>query len=273
MRQVNSVSWGSRVLSLGSRLLMLGVLAFPLPVTAAELPEIEARAHLTIAVKDNLRPLGFQDAQGNLKGFEIDLARRLAQAIVGDPKAVRLQPVLNRERLDVVLTGEVDLTIAQVSQTAARSRLVTFSAPYYLNRIAFVTKDNNLNALHELKAGKIAVLNQSSAIAEVRFHLPKAQLIGVDSYQEALSLLEAGEAIAFAGDETVLAGWRQEHPEYYLLSERIGGEALAVVMPKGLQYSSLHQIVNQTIRQLKQSGWLQQKAEAWGLSDQRTKNQ
>ncbi|AFZ44767.1 amino acid ABC transporter substrate-binding protein, PAAT family [Halothece sp. PCC 7418] len=269
MRQVNSVSWGSRVLNLGSRLLIAGVLSFlPLRATAAELAEIEARGHLTIAVKDNLRPLGFEDAQGNLKGFEIDLARRLAQEIVGDPNAVRLQPVMNRDRLDVVLIGEVDLTIAHVSQTSARSRLVTFSPHYYLNRIALVTKDPNLNVLSEVKQGKIAVLNQSSAIAEVRFRLPQAQLIGVNSYQEALSLLEAGEAVAFAGDETVLAGWIQDYPQYNLLSERMGGEALAVVMPKGLQYSPLHQLVNETIRQLKQSGWLQQKAEEWGLSYQ-----
>jgi polar amino acid transport system substrate-binding protein len=268
MVNVNSVSWGSRVLSLGSQLLAASVFSFlTLPASAAELAEIEARGHLTVAVKDNLRPLGFEDAQGNLKGFEIDLARRLAEEILGNPNAVRLEPVMNTERLDVVLTGKVDLTIAQVSQTAARSRLVTFSPYYYLDRIAFVTKNPNFSRLSELKPGKIAVLNQSSAIAEVRFRLPEAQLVGVNSYQEALSLLEAGEAVAFAGDAAVLAGWIQEYPEYHLLPEQIGGEALAVVMPKGLQYSSLHQIVNETIRQLKQSGWLQQKAQEWGLSN------
>jgi polar amino acid transport system substrate-binding protein len=268
MVNVNSVSWGSRVLSLGTRLLVASVFSLlALPVTAAELAEIQARGELTVAVKDNLRPLGFEDAEGNLRGFEIDLARRLAQEIFGDPEAVRLQPVMNKRRLDVVLKGEVDLTIAQVSQTPARSRLVTFSPYYYLDRIAFVTKRENLDELSALQPEKIAVLNQSSAIAEVRFRFPQAQLIGVDSYQAALSTLEAGEAVAFAGDETVLAGWIQEFPEYRLLSERIGGEALAVVMPKGLQYSSLHQLVNQTIRQLKQSGWLQQKAEEWGLSN------
>jgi len=268
MVNVNSVSWGSRVLNLGSRLLLVSVFSFlTLPASAVELAEIEARGHLTVAVKDNLRPLGFKDAEGNFKGFEIDLARRLAEEILGDPNAVRLEPVMNTERLDVVLTGKVDLTIAQVSQTAARSRIVMFSPHYYLNRIAFVTKNNKINRLSDGKPGKIAVLNQSSAITEVRFHFPDVQLVGVDSYQEALSVLEAGEAVAFAGDETVLAGWTQEYPDYDLLPERIGGEALAVVMPKGLQYSSLHQIVNETIRQLKQSGWLQQKAQEWGLSN------
>lgn len=266
MVKVNSVSWGSRVLNIGYAVVLGSLVALlPTSLYAAELAEIQARGRLKVAVKDNLRPLGFQDAQGNLQGFEIDLARRLAQDILGDAKAVQLQPVMNSQRLNVILRGEVDLTIAQVSQTSARSRLVTFSPHYYLDRVAFVSKDPSKKTLNDLPQETIAVLNQSSTIAEVRFHFPQAQLVGVNSYQEALSLLEAGKAVAFAGDQTVLAGWVQEYPQYHLLSDFIGGEALAVVMPKGLQYSSLHQAVNQTIRKLRESGWLKQKAQEWGL--------
>jgi len=266
MVKLNSVSWGSRVLSLGYGLLLGSLISLlPTAVKADELTEIQARGNLQVAVKDNLRPLGFRDAQGNLKGFEIDLARRLAQEILGDASAVQLQPVANTQRLTAVLKGEVDIAIAHVSQTPARSRLVDFSPYYYLEQIALVTKDESIQQLPDLAQGKISVLNQSSSIAEVRFRLPQAQLIGVDSYQEALSLLEAGKAAAFAGDETVLTGWVQQYPQYRLLPQRIGGEALAVVMPKGLQYTALRQTINRTIRQLRESGWLQQKAKQWGL--------
>ncbi len=265
MAKVNSVSWGSRVLKLSGAIALFSFFSvLPTEIKAAELSEIEARGHLNVAVKGNLRPLGFKGAEGNLQGFEIDLARRLAQEILGDADAVEFKPVPNTDRLDIVIKGEVDLTIAQVSQTKARSRLVNFSRHYYLDRVSFVTKDDSLKQ-RDLSQAKIAILNQSSTIAEVRFKFPEAELIGVDSYQEALSLLEDGEATAFAGDHTVLAGWIQEYPQYRLLSQQIGGEALAVVMPKGLQYSSLHQIVNQTILELRESGWLEEKAAEWGL--------
>lgn len=275
MAKVNSVSWGSRVLKLSGAIwrrhlpkaiaLFSFLSVLPTEIKAAELPEIEARGHLKVAVKDNLRPLGFEDPEGNLQGFEIDLARRLAAEILGDADAVKLEPVANTERLDVVLTGEVDLTIAQVSQTKARSRIVSFSPHYYLDRVSFVTKVAKIKKKDDLSQAKIAILNESSTIAEVRFKFPEAELIGVDSYQEALSLLEDGKATAFAGDQTVLVGWVQEYPQYRLLPQQIGGEGLAVVMPKGLQYSSLHQIVNQTIRELRESGWLEKKAAEWGL--------
>jgi len=267
MVELNSVSWRSRVLSLGYGLILSSVCSFlPATVQAATLPEIKAQGKLTVAVKEQLRPMGFRNAQGKLQGFEIDLARRLAQEILGDANAIKLEPVANRERLKAVLNGDVDIAIAHVSQTPARSRLVVFSPYYYLARTAFVSKDEDIKQLQDIRSGKIAVLNESSTIAEVRFRLPQAQLVGVDSYQQALSLLEAGKAAAFAGDETVLTGWVQQYSQYHLLSQRIGGEALAVVMPKGLQYTALHQKVNQTIRQLRESGWLQQKAKEWGLT-------
>ncbi|PSO47454.1 MAG: ABC transporter substrate-binding protein [Cyanobacteria bacterium SW_9_44_58] len=267
MVELNSVSWRSRVLSLGYGLILSSVCSFlPATVQAATLPEIKAQGKLTVAVKEQLRPMGFRNAQGKLQGFEIDLARRLAQEILGDANAIKLEPVANRERFKAVLNGDVDIAIAHVSQTPARSRLVVFSPYYYLARTAFVSKDEDIKQLQDIRSGKIAVLNESSTIAEVRFRLPQAQLVGVDSYQQALSLLEAGKAAAFAGDETVLTGWVQQYSQYHLLSQRIGGEALAVVMPKGLQYTALHQKVNQTIRQLRESGWLQQKAKEWGLT-------
>ncbi|MBD1833731.1 transporter substrate-binding domain-containing protein [Cyanobacteria bacterium FACHB-472] len=232
---------------------------------AAELKDIQERGYLIVAVKDNVRPLGFTDASGKLQGLEIDLARRLAAEILGKPDAVRLQPVANRDRVSVVLEGKVDLTIARVTATSSRDRLVNFSLPYYLDGTALVTKDASLQKLDDVQNQKIAVLKGSDTISQVRFIIPQVELVGVDSYEEARSLLESGGASAFAADASVLTGWVQEYPEYRLLSVRLSGEPLAVVMPKGLQYDSLRQRVNDAIARWKAEGWLQERIKYWGL--------
>ena len=107
------------------------------PSWAAELAAILRRGHLIVAVKDNLRPLGFRDGTGQLQGLEIDLARRLAQDLFGTTDAVILKPVTNNNRLPAVLSGEVDLAIANVTTTANRLRLVNFSQPYYFSSIGY----------------------------------------------------------------------------------------------------------------------------------------
>lgn len=239
-----------------------------LPGHAAQLPEILERGTLIVAVKDNLRPLGFRDSDGTLQGLEIDLARRLAADLLGDSNAVQLEPVSNRNRLSVVFDHEVDLAIASVTANRVRSRLVSFSLPYYLDGTALVSKTivrGTRNLAASVAGRKIAVLKGSSTIAVVRYHLNAAQLVGVDSYQEAYSLLEAGEVNAFAADATVLAGWVQEYPEYSLLPVQLGTQPLAVVMPKGQQYAPLREKVNQAIAIAQTEGWLLERAQSWGL--------
>ncbi|MFB2975105.1 transporter substrate-binding domain-containing protein [Microseira sp. BLCC-F43] len=241
------------------------LLPFSFSARAAFLQQIQQRGYLIVAVKDNLRPLGFRDETSNLQGLEIDLARRLAAELLGSPDAVRWKPVANRDRLTLVLEGKVDLTIARVTATPMRSRIVSFSIPYYMDGIALVTKDTSVQRLGDVETRTVAVLNGSSTIAKVRYALPKAELVGVNSYQEAWSLLESGSAAAFAADASVLTGWVQAYPQYRLLPTLLSAEPLCVVMPKGVQYDDLRRRVNDAISRWKAEGWLQQRAIYWGL--------
>jgi polar amino acid transport system substrate-binding protein len=235
------------------------------PVQAAELKDIKERGYVIVGVKDNLRPLGFRNAEGELTGLEIALARRLAAALLGDPDAIALQPLTNSDRIPALLEDQVDLVVARLSATPARSRLVDFSTPYYLDGTTFVSREPQ--TLQTLAQQSIAVLEGASTIAVVRSLLPQAQLVGVDSYEAAHQLLETGKARAFAADATVLTGWIQEYPQYQLLPQLISATALAVAMPRGLQYEDLRQQVNRAIADWQTSGGLRQETLSWGLPE------
>jgi polar amino acid transport system substrate-binding protein len=247
---------------------VLGLLILSLFVPhsqAAELAEIQRRGHVIVGVKDNLRPLGFRNEAGALQGLEIELARWLAEQLLGDANAVVLQPLSNQDRVSALLNEEVDLVIASLSVTASRSRLVDFSAPYYLGGTAVISRNADLRSLQDLRQQPIAVLSGSDAIAVVRSALPTAQLVAVESYEQAKQSLDSGQAVAFAGDASVLAGWAQEYPHYYLLPDLLSTQALAVAMPRGLQYTDLRQQVNQAIRQWQTTGTLERQILRWGL--------
>lgn len=232
---------------------------------AEDLQTIQRRGYLVVAVKENLRPLGFRDRDGQLQGFEIEIARRLAQELLGKADAIVFQPSLNQDRLSLVLNGKADLTIARLTQTDARARVVSFSIPYYLDGTALVTRNPAIRKPADIGQGKVAVLNGSSTIETLRYRLPDATLIGVDSYQAAKDLLDSGQAIGFAADASVLAGWVQEFPQYRLLLPTLSVEPLSIVMPKGLQYTELQQRINQILRRWQEEDWLKQRAAYWGL--------
>lgn len=245
---------------------LVGVPFMVLPLSvAADLQTVQQRGRLIVAVKDNTRPLGFRGADGQLQGLEIDLARRLAQELLGRSDAIELKPVANQDRLIAVLDGQVDLVIARVTSTTLRSRVVSLSVPYYLDGTALVTRDSSVQQVADIRKQTIAVLEGSSTIATLKYRLPDATLISVPSYEAAHTLLEDGKAVAFAADASLLTGWMQEFPQYHLLTPTLSAEPLCILMPKGLQYEALRLRINQLITRWIAEGWLQERANYWGL--------
>lgn len=253
------------LLSLGCWSLPLIPLKLLTSAHAADLDTVRQRGHFVVAVKDNLRPLGFRDDAGNLVGLEIDIARRLAAEILGDETAVVFEPVANRDRLPVLTESEVDMVVARLTLTEARSRLVSFSQPYYLDGTTFVTRNPAIQSPQNLRGRQVAVLEGSDTIAVVRSRLPSAQLVGVTSYTEALEALEQGTIDAFAADASVLTGWVQEYPSYRMLPVLWAGEALAIALPQGLEHQELREAVNAALQRWQEEGWLDERIRYWGL--------
>jgi polar amino acid transport system substrate-binding protein len=232
---------------------------------AGTLKEIQQRKKLIVAVKDNLPLLGFRDGNGNLQGLEIDIARKLATEIFGNAESVQLLPVANQDRLKLAIEGNVDLTIARVTITPTRSRVVDFSRYYYLDGTGIITRQSNITKNSDLAGKNVAVLNNSTTIATLQYIIPQAKLVGVNSYQQAQALLAAGKVSAVAADRSLLMGWLKTDGSYHLFPEKLSTEALGIVIPKGMKYDPLRQLVDRSILQWQSDGWLQQRIQYWGL--------
>jgi polar amino acid transport system substrate-binding protein len=264
LRPLMAISLGWSLMVSLPTLGMVSAVALPSPRLIAQSAP-QQRGKLRVGVKDNLRPLGFRDDQGELQGLEIAIARRLALELLGDETAVELIPVKNQDRLKVLLNGEVDCLIANMGQNGARDRLVDFSPPYYLNSIGIVTANPQLTQREAFHQARLGVLNNSAAIAVVKNAFPQATLVGVESYQDAQGLLAAGQVDGFAGDNTVLTGWAQTDPTIFHLPLFLTADPLAIALPKGLQHEDFRQQVNQALLKVKASGWLRQQWQRWGL--------
>ncbi|MFS8868112.1 transporter substrate-binding domain-containing protein [Synechococcus sp. OH30] len=237
-----------------------------IPAAARPWLEIVRSGQLRVAVKDNLRPLGFRDAEGKLQGFEIDLARELGSRLLGSPAAVELVPVSNGERLQAVATGRVDLAIAQIGITPDRARQVELTSAYYLDGSSLVVaRSQNWTSWSEVGGARIAVLRGSAAIAYLQRYLPGVELVAVDSYREGAELLLKGAVQVWAADRSVLAGWLAEHPQFQFLGSPLAAVGLGIALPKGLEHAELRLRVRRELENLRAEGWLAERARAWGL--------
>lgn len=244
----------------------LALVCLGIPAAARPWSEIVRSGQLRVAVKDNLRPLGFRDAEGKLQGFEIDLARELGSRLLGSPAAVELVPVANVERLQVLTAGEVDLAIAQIGIAPDRARQVEFTSAYYPDGPSLVVaRSQDWQSWSELRGARIAVLRGSAAIPHLQRYLPGVELVAVDSYQEGAELLLKGAVQAWAADRSVLAGWLAEHPQFQFLGSPLATVGLAIALPKGLEHAELRLRVRRELENLRAEGWLAEQARAWGL--------
>lgn len=235
------------------------------PVFAADLETIKARGHLVVGVREHWRPLAFRTPEGELAGLEVDLARELSQTIFNTPETVVLKPLSHQERIPALLADDVDLIIAGLTVTTGRRRLVHFSLPYYLDGAGLLVADPAWQRASQLQGATLGVLQGSSTLATLRYHLPGANLLPLATYPEGFAALAGGQIDALAADLSVLVGWQQQQQGYRLLPDQLSVEPLAIALPKGQQFQSLHRLVNQTLDDWYNSGWLAQRIEFWGL--------
>ena len=94
------------------------------------LEKIKARGVLKVGINPDSKPFGFIDSKGNYVGYDVDLARYIAQSLVNNPNKLEIIPVTPSNRLLKASTGEVDIVISTVTITPQREQVVSFSVPY-----------------------------------------------------------------------------------------------------------------------------------------------
>lgn len=115
-------------------LLVLALAVYPQARASAEpgpsktLQHIRERGEIAIGVKADMAPFGSLDETGQPVGFEIDIARKIADTL---GVRLRLTVVTTENRFQRLEQGLVDLIVATVSDTEERRHLATAIEPNY----------------------------------------------------------------------------------------------------------------------------------------------
>lgn len=99
---------------------------------ADQLQEIEQRGVLRVAVPQDFPPFGSVGTDLQPQGYDIDVARYLAQQM---KLKLQLVPVTSANRVPYLQTNKVDLVISSLGKNAEREKVIDFSqayAPFFL---------------------------------------------------------------------------------------------------------------------------------------------
>ena len=203
---------------------------------------IRARGAVVCAGNNGLAGFGFLDDSGNVVGFDIDLCRAVAVAVLGDANAVEIRPTTAAERGPAMWSGEVDMMSRNTTWTYSRDIAWGNFAPtmFYDGQGFMVPK--SLGATSHLDLGGAAVCVQQGTTTELNLqdfvnqnNMDVEILTFPDNISASAGYLE-GRCDALTTDRSGLVATRAgfDNPDdHSILPGAISEEPLGPVVPRG----------------------------------------
>lgn len=227
------------------------------------LSEIKKRGELVVGVKYDSKPFGFVK-DGKLQGYDIDVAHLIAKRILGNERLVRFVEVNAFNRISKLNSGEVDMLIATMSINPQRAEIVDFSLPYYyVGQAVMVRKGTAIKNIGDLNGRRVIIVLGTTSETNIRYLAPEVIIQGYKSYQEGFEAFLNRRAEAMTSDDSILAGFVIDNPEFMILPQRYSRDAYAIAFRKEPASLSLKAEVDNAIAELRGKGYLSHLKSQW----------
>jgi polar amino acid transport system substrate-binding protein len=170
-------------------------------------PDLGNLRQLRFVTEDDYPPFNFALPDGQLVGFNVDLARAICEEL-------ELSCTIQRRRWDLLIPAladnSADAIVASLAMSPENRAQVDFTAPYYITPGRFVTRaDSTLaTATPESLAGQsIAVVAGSRHEAYLKTFFPKSEVRPYADAEAARAALKSGRVNALFGDAISLSFW------------------------------------------------------------------
>ena len=230
-----------------------------------ELARIQKDGVLKVGVEGTYPPITYHDENGDLTGFDVDLAKAL-----GEKLGVKVEFTESEwdSLLAAVDSGRIDTVINAVSVTDERKEKYDFSEPYisvYRNIIVKGDRDD-INSISDLN-GKNVAENITTEYAQ-KLEEYGATLVPIDTLQQAFDLILSDRADFTVLEDIQFYPYLEEHPDANLkVAFTIDDDVDQFAIPIRKGETELVDAVNQALDELKKDGTLKELSEKYFNTD------
>jgi len=197
------------------------------------LDEIKESGKINIGVFSDKNPFGYVDENGEYQGYDVYFARRIGKDLGVEVNFVSTEAA---NRVEYLETGKVDIILANFTVTAERAEKVDFALPYMNVALGVVSpKSRVIRDLSEIGADdQVIVISGTTAEDYLIKNNPEIQLQKYDTYANAKTALENGNAVAWANDNTEVIAFALENEGYEVGIPSLGSQdTIAPAVSKG----------------------------------------
>ena len=229
------------------------VLALSLAAASADeifrtLDEIKASGVINIGVFSDKNPFGYVDENGEYQVYDVYFANRIAEDLGVKVNFVSTEAA---SRVEYLETYKVDIVLANFTVTPERAEKVDFALPYMNVALGVVSPDSRIiTDLSEIGADdQVIVISGTTAEDYLVKNNPEIKLQKYDTYANAKTALENGNAVAWANANTEVIAYALQNEGYTVGIPSLGSQdTIAPAVSKGNE--TLLNWINEEIKAL-----------------------
>lgn len=233
-------------------LALAGVVSFATAASAAD---------ITVGANIGNVPWEFQDDQGNIVGFEIDLANEVAKRL---GKSIAFENIPFNGLFSAVKSGRIDMAVSSITITQERLKSVTFAQPYYdSDQSLTVAEASGIKSLEDLNGKVVAVDTGSTGDMWATEHQTQYKFSDIRRFEglsPAMLDLTAGRIDGYISDIPALLYYTKDKPNLKVVKRIETGEKYSMMFAKD---SPLATEVNAVLTDLKKEGYIASLHEKW----------
>ena len=208
----------------------------------SRLQAVQDRGKLICASRNDVPGYGYLDDAGNNVGFDIDLCRAVAAAVLGDANAFEIRLITAAERGPTIQSGEVDLLVRTVTWTTSRdAQWGNYTQTMFYDGQGFmVQKDLGISSSLELKDATVCVTQGTTTELNLQDFSNQNDLninaLTFEDTDAVVAAYQSQQCDAFTNDRSQLAAISsafEDRDAHVILPETISEEPLGPVVPHG----------------------------------------
>jgi general L-amino acid transport system substrate-binding protein len=220
-----------------------GAVLFAATATAGTVDDIKARGQLICGVTTGLAGFAAPDDKGEWAGFDVEMCRAVAAAVLGDATKVKFVPTTGKSRFPALQSGEVDMLARNTTWTYDRDVKLGFDfagVNFYDGQGFMIRKEMGVKSAFELDGASVCVTTGSTTELNLgdffRANNMSYTPVVYEKADEIRTAYDAGRCDVYTTDRSGLAAQRSElskPDDHMILPEVISKEPLGPLSRHG----------------------------------------
>lgn len=222
--------------------------------TGSTMAAIQKRGYLIVGVDQTIYLTSYRNPlNGQLVGFDIAIARQMAQAIFGSPDRIEFKAITSDQRIPVIQHGQADIVVDSMTITCARWGSVDFSTDYFdAGQQILVPLSSTARGIGDLGHKKVCAAAGTTSMQEIAAQPSHPTPVSAPNWTDCLVMLQQGQVAAISTDNSVLAGLAAQDPKTKLTGPLFTSEAHGIAISQ--KAPDLVRFVNAVLEQVRTDG-------------------